>query len=193
VAEDLVYALDRDSGEALWATAHPSGGVWLAQFFGAETRQGDLGAFLVDPGRYRLAAAPPIDAPRTEIVVTRASAVAQLRSIRVEIGSALAPELVNVFPLAGGPVELRAVNGVAVTDAAGARFDWKLQHFGRPGDGRLVLDLATQDLDGPIELAVIEVVMRLPPLPGVERPPGVTAHLGRLTDMSLFRQVVRIE
>jgi MFS family permease len=190
VPEDLVYALDRDSGEALWATAQPSGGVWLPRFFAAATGRGDLGAFLVEPGAYRLAPAPLIAAPRADVVVND-GVDGELRSIRVAIRPVLGPELINVLPVAGGPVELRAVNGVAVP--SGVPFDWKLQHFGRPPDGELVLDLATQDLDGPIELAVIEVVMRLPAVPEAERPAGVTAHLGRLTDRSLFRQVVRIE
>jgi hypothetical protein len=48
---------------------------------------------------------------------------------------------------------------------------------------------------GPLELVLVEFLMRLPPVPGVdtERPPGWVAHGGRLTDASVFRQVIRID
>jgi hypothetical protein len=54
-----------------------------------------------------------------------------------------------------------------------------------------VLDI--EILGESVELVVVEGLMRLPALPGVERPPGITAHAGRVTDMSLFRQVTLIE
>jgi hypothetical protein len=57
----------------------------------------------------------------------------------------------------------------------------------------LVLDLEIQNDEAPIELVIVEGVMHLPALPGVERPPDVTPHADRLTDISLFRQVVRVE
>jgi hypothetical protein len=104
----------------------------------------------------------------------------------------LGPEQMNISPAPGTPVLLRAVNGVVVQRDAD---DWLLQHFGRPPNGTLVLDLTTEDLSAPLELVLVEFLMRLPPVPGVnlERPAGVVAHGGRLTDASLFRQVVSFE
>jgi hypothetical protein len=192
VPEDLVYLLDRDSREAFWATSGSSGGVWLSKFFGNETRHGDLGRFLVERGTYRLAPAPLTDFAQTDVRVVSTIANENLRSVRIEIRPGLAPELLRVAPLSSSS-RLLAVNGVPVRQATSAdRPDWQLQHFGRPPNGALVLDLEIEG-EGPIELAVVEGVMRLPDLPGVERPPEVTSHARRLTDMSLFRQVVRIE
>jgi hypothetical protein len=189
--EDLVYVLDRDAGEAFWAT-QTSGGVWLPQLFSAATRQGDLDAFLAGGGLYRLAPAPRTDFAPSDVGVMSAITSENLRSVRIEIRPGLAPELLRVAPVTGSSV-LLAVNGVAVRQATSAdRSNWQLQHFGRPPNGALLLDLEIEG-EGPIELAVIEGVMRLPDLPGVARPPEVTAHAGRLTDQSLFRQVVRIE
>jgi hypothetical protein len=114
------------------------------------------------------------------------------RTVRVAIRPALAPELLTIAPVAGSGSRLRAVNGVAVSPGTSAdRPDWRLQHFGRPPNGVLALDLEIQG-EGPVELAVVEGVMRLPTLPDIERPPEVTPHANRPTDMSLFRQVVRI-
>ena len=58
----------------------------------------------------------------------------------------------------------------------------------------LTLDVQTERLDAPLEVVLVEFLMRLPPAPGfaVARPPGWVAHGARLTDVSLFRQVVTI-
>jgi MFS family permease len=194
VPEDLVYGLDRDSGEAFWATSRPSGSVWLSEFFGAGTRQGDLSAFLVERGPYRLAPAPLVESARAGISIASDGTETQPRAVRVDIRPGLVSELVTVAPTAGGATRLRAVNGVAVAEGTSAdQPEWKLQHFGRPPNGVLVLDLEIQNDEAPIELVIVEGVMHLPALPGVERPPDVTPHADRLTDISLFRQVVRVE
>ena len=190
--EDLVYVLDRDAGEAFWATSRPSGSAWLSEFFGAATRQGDLDAFLVDQGPYRLAPAPLVEAARADISIASSSSEGEPHCVRVEIRPGLVSELVTVAPR-GGASRLRAVNGVAVPEGRFAdRDDWKLQHFGRPPSDALVLDLEIEG-GAPIEVVIVEGIMRLPPLDGVERPPDVTPYAGRLTDMSLFRQDVRID
>jgi hypothetical protein len=191
VPEDLVYVLDRDAREAFWAT-QTGGGVWLPRFFDGATTQATLNAFLVREAVYRLAPAPLIDFARTDVTVLSDNTNENLRNVRVEIRPGLAPELVSVAPAAGSS-RLLVVNGTAVRQATSAdRPNWQLQHFGRPPNGALVLDLEIEG-DGPIELIVVEGVMRLPDLPGVERPPEVTPHASRPTDMSLFRQIVRIE
>ena len=191
--EDLVYVLDRDAREAFWATQQMGGGEWLEQFFDSATTQASLSAYLVLGGTYRLAPAPLTDFARTDIAVLMSvSTNENLRTVRLEIRPGLAPELLSVARVTGSS-RLLAVNGVAVQQATAAdRLNWQLRHFGRPPNGALVLDLEIEGHE-PIELAVVEGVMRLPALPGVDRPPKVTAHAGRLTDMSLFRQVMRIE
>ena len=196
--EDLVYALDRGSGAASWATTQMEGGVWLPEFFGDNATVGDLAAFLAGNRRvYRLTQAPLVDAPAAVAEVLADVVDGRVRSLRVAIRSSIGPELMNISASPGGSVVLRAVNGVAVEFASGPDddTDWLLQHWGRPPDGVLVLDLATEDLSGPIELVLVEFLMRLPPVPGapIERPAGVVAHAGRLTDLALFRQVLLFE
>ena len=106
---------------------------------------------------------------------------------------ALGPELVTVAPMAGAS-RLRAINGVAVPEGSSADVaDWRLQHLGRPPNGALVLDIEIEGSEAPVELVIVEGVMRLPALPGVERPADVTAPVERLTDRALFRQVVQID
>ena len=198
VPEDLVYALDRESGAASWATMQMEGGVWLPEFFGDDATAGDLASFLHGNRRaYRLTEAPPVDAPAAVVEVLADVVDGRVRSLRVAIRSSIGPERMNISPMLGGSVALRAVNGSVVDSASGSgrAGNWLLQHWGRPPDGTLVLDLATEDLSGPVELVLVEFLMRLPPVPGapIERPAGVVAHARRMSDLSMFRQVVRFE
>jgi hypothetical protein len=198
VPSDLVYVVDRDDDSAAWATMQSGGDGWIERFVGADARSGDLADFLAgNPRAYRLAPAPlvPADSPRVEIVENVVQA--GTRRVRIEIESALGPELINVSRAGGVPVRLTAVNGVPVPPRldAGAGRQWLLQHFGRPPGGVLTLELIADSAEAGIELAMVEFLMRLPPVAGVdtERPPGWTAHARRLTDASLFRQTIIIE
>lgn len=193
IPNDLLYVLDRDSGEAAWATLGTESGAWLSEFVGDEATTGDLGSFLAGDSRsYRVSAAPPVDSPRAESTIVSDVTNGRVRSVRLAVSSVIGPEQMNISPAPGSPVLLVAVNGVLVEQDAD---DWLLQHFGRPPNGTLVLDLATEDLSTSLELILVEFLMRLPPVPGVnvERPVGVVAHGQRLTDASLFRQVVSFE
>ena len=193
IPNDLLYVLDRESGEAAWATMEAESGAWLSEFVGDEATTGDLDSFLAGNSRsYRVSGAPAVNAPRAQSTIVADVTNGGVRSVRLTVSSMLGPEQMNISPAPGTSVLLRAVNGVVVQRDAD---DWLLQHFGRPPNGTLVLDLTTEDLSAPLELILVEFLMRLPPVPGVnlERPAGVVAHGGRLTDASLFRQVVSFE
>ena len=193
IPNDLLYALDRESGEAAWATMEAEPGAWLSEFVDDEATTANLSSFLAGNSRsYRVSAAPAVNAPRAETTIVSDIIDGGVRSLRLVVSSVLGPEQMNISPAPESLVSLRAVNGVVVQ---GGGADWLLQHFGRPPNGALVLDLTTEDLSAPLELVLVEFLMRLPPVPGVnlKRPVGVVAHGGRLTDASLFRQVVSFE
>ncbi len=197
IPSDLVYAIDRESGDALWATMQAGDDGWIERFVSSDAEPGDLAAFLAGNNRaYRASPAPPIDAPRAQTRVVFDITEAGVRRLRLEVVPAVGPELVNVSPAAGADVELMAVNDVmAPNGAATGRGDWLLQHFGEAPGGVLTLDLRTAQPGTPLELLLVEFQMRLPSIAGMEtgRPPGWVAHGGRLTDVTLFRQVMRIE
>ncbi len=201
IPSDLVYALDRESGEAVWATMQPGSDGWIERFVATEAAEGDLAPFLAGNRRsYRASAAPAVDAPRARVEVISDVTDGAVRTVRLEIRSMIGPELINVSLGEGDDLRLIAVNGVPVDDSTvggpgrgGA--DWLLQHYGEPPAGVLTIDLQPGRIDEPASVVVVEYLMRLPPVPGLdlERPPGWVAHAGRLTDVSLFRQVEWIE
>jgi hypothetical protein len=253
VPVDLVYALDRDTGAAVWATMTPpprGDGVvaswlheWLGRFFPAGEQAageqaageqaageqaagepargepaggepaggepaggepaaggqviGDLAPFLSGSRRlYRLAPAPAVDDTPAVATIVEEATDGGVRRVRLQIQTAGPVELVTIEPSppAGATLALRTVNGVAVA-VAGTPRNWLLHHFGRPPGGILTLDLQIDDPAAPIELVLVETAMRLPEVPGLDtrRPAELVAHGARLTDVSLFRQVLRFE
>lgn len=195
---DLVYVLDREDGSASWATMQPADDGWIERFVPAGAASGDLAPFLAGNRRpYRLAPALALNAPRAAVRVIDDAVNAGTRRLRLEIESAVAPELLSISPGRGSQLELIAINDVAVPRLldAGARTGWLLQHFGTPPGGVLTVELRTDPRVTGLELALVEFLMRLPPVAGVdtERPPGWVAHAGRLSDVSMFRQVIAIE
>jgi len=199
IPSDLLYALDRETGAAVWATMQGGDDGWIERFVGDEAEAGDLAGFLAGSTRaYRRSVAPRLDSPRAAVSVVADVTDGRVRTVRLEITSAIGPELMTVSPLEGTDLRLVAMNGVQVpgrapTDSQSG--DWLLRHFGEPPGGTLTLELQTERLDAPLEVVLVEFLMRLPPVPGfdVERPPGWVAHGRRFTDASLFRQLVSIE
>jgi hypothetical protein len=198
IPSDLVYALDRETGAAVWATMQGGDDGWIERFVGDDAEAGDLAGFLAgNPRAYRRSPAPLLDSPRATIRVIADGTNGRVRTVRFEVASAIGPELMLVSPSGSSDLRLAAINGVQVPGRAGSESengDWLLQHFGEPPGGVLTLDVQTERLDAPLEVVLVEFLMRLPPAPGfaVARPPGWVAHGARLTDVSLFRQVVTI-
>jgi len=158
---------------------------------------GDLAPFLSGNLRpYRLAPAPAVDDTPAVATIVEEATDGGVRRVRLEIQTAGPVELVTIEPSppTGATLALRTVNGVAVA-VAGTPRNWLLHHFGRPPGGILTLDLQIDDPAAPIELVLVETAMRLPEVPGLDtrRPAELVAHGARLTDVSLFRQVLRFE
>jgi len=199
IPSDLVYALDRETGVAVWATMQGGDDGWIERFVGEGAEAGNLAGFLAgDLRAYRRSPAPVLDVTRAMIRVIADVTDGRVRTVRLEIGSAIGPERMNVSPAAGSDLRLAAVNGVQVPGLAGSESqngDWLLQHYGEPPGGVLTLDVQTERLDAPLEMVLVEFLMRLPLAPGfdAERPPGWVAHGRRLTDVALFRQLVTID
>jgi len=198
IPSDLVYALDREAGTSVWATMQGGDDGWVEGFVDDSAETGDLAPFLAgNPRTYRRSPAPLVDAPRAAARVVADTSDGRSRRLRVEIEPAMGAELINISPAVGAEFRLVGVNGVPVgvggEDTMAA--DWLLQHYGEPPGGVLTLDFITDLPAAPLEIVVVEFQMRFPQLPGVdtERPAGWVAHARRLTDASLFRQLITIE
>ena len=198
IPNDLIYAMDRDARTAVWATRMDAPDPWIEDLTGTVPTPGDLTSFLpFSGGGYLTAEARLHDSPAAVARVVFDSTDGRVRSLRVEIRSSIVHELTNLHPAVSTSAVLRAVNGVPVdlpSQGAGtASPAWLLQHWGESPDGVLALDLQTEDLGGPIELVLVEFAMQFPELvlgPFPRRESLYVAHGNRLTDVSLYRQVL---
>ena len=185
--------MDRDLGSAVWATVQDEEeDGWIERFVGLDALDDELDSFLPGAGvRFRIGEAVAVEPEPPEIEVLEDMTGEGVRSVRLAIRSLIGAEQVQVHPAAPGSVVLLAVNGKWIPPAAAAG-DWLLQHWGQPADA-ITLLLESTTPDEPIELVLVEHVLRLPRLPrgpDVTRPPELAPNVRTLTDRALYRQVV---
>ncbi|MEJ2678041.1 MAG: M28 family peptidase, partial [Gemmatimonadota bacterium] len=86
LADQLFYAVDRDSAQAWWATADPPGDVWSGRFVGPEAAEMQLSRLsLLAPYPGRVQPAPAIDRPGVRATVVDDRREAGRRVITLEV------------------------------------------------------------------------------------------------------------
>jgi len=165
--ESVQYAVDTDTGAAIWTSWRAPMSAWSAQLLGSETaRLGDTMPWFGTGLRY-IADAPraEVEAPSVEVV---ADAVAGgQRTVTVRVVSARDAAAAGVW-LRGAAVNEASVAGVTLgTDPVG-EWDFGLQLEGVGPDGfELTLGI---DGSGPIELLVADRSFDLDVVDGFDAP-----------------------
>lgn len=172
---NLFYALNGDTGGAVWASVNREADEWTAQFFKPAER-GELREFFPSNSRaYLRAPAPalPLTPPACELV--EESTEGGLRTVRLRVRSQRqAPTL--SFYLENAGVERGAVNGKALESRPQSDGDarWELRYYGLPAEG---LDLVlTVRPNGPLKVKVVDQSYGLAEAGGagfVARPAGL--------------------
>lgn len=152
---NLFYALNGDTGGAVWASVNREPDEWTSQFF-KPAQRGELREFFPSSSRAHLrAAAPafPLTPPACELLEEGTDG--GLRTLRLRVRSQRqAPTL--SFYLENAAVERGAVNGKALEPRAQADGDarWELRYYGVPAEG---LDLSlTVRPNGPLKVRVVD-------------------------------------
>jgi hypothetical protein len=197
---DLNYFLDRDAGQAYWATTSENAGPWLAQFIEPSVGEREPGGFISDIFRSRTSRrspAPLVPEPAVASEVMTDTIDQGVRRLRIGLRPGPGRESIRVNPADNTTLVLQAVNRVPIAwpDGSVDRTEWTVMQRGVPPDGLLVLDIATTATTRPIELVVQERLMSLPELADYEmqRPPELVPPGRGSSDASVFRQRVRID
>ncbi len=164
--DSVFYALNADTGKAVWATADGAVDEWTEQFFpeGAET--GSLSEYI--PSTYdgfikNQAPALPLEPAKVELLSDNSKD--GLRQLRLKISSVRPGVTVALQPGSKAWVLSTLVNGKRVEsgDARAprqARRPWSLQYWAPPAEG---IDLTLEfEASQPLELRVIEQSYGLP-------------------------------
>ncbi len=198
----LVYALDRGTGTALWATDPDSvaGGstaarAWVAGRIGPVSGLDALAVFLGPraPGNadslYATAAAPPVDMPLPEVSIIADPAPPPGR-VRLGVRSRIGAESVVFLPDAR-TTRILAVNG---RDLAGSEPVEYLDHWGMP-EGQILLELSDPIGSESLRFAIVEHHFRPETLVDgdpFDRPPELAPNVKRLSDRAMIRTPVSV-
>jgi len=177
--DHIFYALDADTGKAIWGSADQKTDEWTAQFFSSGAESADLaGYFPWRRGSFLKGDAPilPLAGPSVTVIDDRTEE--GHRALRLRVISPRQAEILAVYWKWELELNGLAVNGkrVAVESfesaerSAGYR---GVSYFGLPKDGiELKLEIKSA---GPVELKIEDRSSGLPPTQRRERPDYIVA------------------
>ena len=162
-ADSIVYALDADTGKAMWASRDHAPDAWTSQFLSAGTWSRDLGRFSFILRSARAGDAPAIALAAPATVVTDDVSFGEVRDIRLRISS---PRRAGTLWLGVENARVLGadVNGKRVTLPTASVDHWSLVYFGAPPNG-LVVTLKVPVSQTPA-LTVVDETQGLPQIAG---------------------------
>jgi hypothetical protein len=169
----LTYALDADSGKAVWASTAERLDPWTAQYVGASPARGRLSGFYPDwlPIDFLQNTAPPAVLAPPEAQLLESANVADLRTLHLRITSPRHARSLMIFVQQGAVLDA-AVNGHSLGKPSDARWNsggWSFDYFNAADEGiDLVLQVKGRE---PVRLGVTDKSAGLPAIPGVSLPP----------------------
>jgi hypothetical protein len=179
--DSILYALDADTGEAIWATFDDETDAYTSRFVGPNAERGPLGNFLPlgPPGLSERAPAMPLAAPTVEVLGDHTSG--DRRTLRLRVSSPRGAKYLSLWLQSDNPgdpdtpVLSAAVDGEPVEDPTnlGPWGRWGIESRTLPADGvELKLEVRA---GAPLRLRVVDSSDGLPDVPGIdERRPADT-------------------
>ena len=166
---NIFYALNADTGKAIWASTDQRTDNWTSGFFSNASEQGSIEEYL--PNRYDgflKNAAPAIGAPGPEVVLLDDQTTDDVRVIRLRIASPRQAPIVSIFADVTTPDLKATVDGKSIGDSAkptpvDANHRWGFFYSAVPPGGiELVLRMKTPQ---PLKLTVTDRSYGLPQIP----------------------------
>ena len=132
--DNLFYAVDGSTGNALWLSQDKSLDEWTRTFFRGDSERRQVPEIFGEESRYYWVAAAPVFAlPAPTVEVLRDSTTANIRKINIQVRSLRqAPKL--SLSLEGAGVISSKVEGRLFSQAV-SRHEWRLEGFGIPEEG----------------------------------------------------------
>ena len=183
----LMYALDTDTGEAIWASEDAYVGAWLGQYVNERRElRSDFGLLA---RQYATGPAEPADLPAPDIAVTSDSTDGDTRFLALTVTPQRAARLIYV-ELPDAAVTRAVVQGREVAaEEIGDRFG--IQFHAPPPDG-VALELEIAGV-GPTAIRVMDGSDGLADLPGfVPRPPDVGIRGSHTSELVLVARTVTV-
>jgi len=168
-SDNLFYALNGDTGKAVWATNDGAVDEWTAQFLSPNPERGNIAEYTpLYSDRFLMRQAPLAPLPKAQVMLTGETERGDVRALNLNIIPKRAG--VNLILLLDSKAELLSavVNGKRVGDGskAGVRaaLSRTLQYWAVPAEG-LALTLEVK-APRPLKFSVVERSYGLPEIPG---------------------------
>jgi hypothetical protein len=164
---DLFYALQAETGRAVWASTGDKADEWTSQFFSTKASIMDMPDFFPGrPWRFLTSEATPVAlaAPQIELLADNKSDTG--RTLQVRVTSPRQAPVIALYVDADAEVQGTDVNGQPITQG-GAKSSqpntWSLRYYALPAEG-IVLSLVSKSQQ-PIKIKAIDQSYELPNIP----------------------------
>jgi len=171
-ANRIVYALNTDTGRAIWAGDLSQPDERTSQFFAAASEKGTLADFAYGKKsrEYTVNFAPVAQLPAPQMSVIEDTAADGVRTLKMRVSSAREAGSMFVYVDSVAQVLKSSVNKTIVTEEANDR--WGLQIEGIPKDGvELQMQVKTSE---PLKLRLVDQSFGLPPVNGTSSAQSAT-------------------
>ena len=175
-ADHILYALNGDTGQAVWATTDDAADEWTAQFLSANPEPGNIADYApLLSGRMLMRQAPAAPLSKAQVKLTGETETGDVRTLNLSIVPARTG--VNLLFVVDAKAELLSamVNGKQVGGDDGANAGGRaalpraIQFWAVPAEG-LTLTLEVK-APRPLKLSVVERSYGLPQFPGLSVKP----------------------
>jgi hypothetical protein len=163
-SNSIYYALNADTGKAVWAGDPTQRDARTSQFFTGAGEKGNLADFAYErkSREYTLNAAPLAQLPAPEMSVIEDNSVDGVRTLKMRVSSPRQAGVVSVFLDSNAQVLSSSVNKTAINNEPTDR--WGLRIDGFPQQGvELQLQIKASE---PLKIRLVDQSYGLPPLNG---------------------------
>ena len=155
-ADHILYALNADSGKAVWASTDAAPDEWTRQFFNGPVERGSLKEYLpTATSVYMKSAAPAQALEPPELKLLSDSTAGDVRTLRLSLTASKEYGVLTLFVDKPGEVLAATAGGKRVENRVGGRrpaVPWRLQYWALPREGvELTLEVTASQ---PLKVAV---------------------------------------
>ena len=162
---NIFYALNADSGKAVWASTDEPLDNWAADFFTEGVKKGSINDYIPAIwNRFNSGQAPVASLPAPEIAVVADKTDNGVRNVRLHLTSRRGAPFIGLTLESATQILGASVNGKSIPNSKVVQLDpdqpWQLAYYGPPAEG-IDLDLQLPPAQ-PIKFRVVDQSFELP-------------------------------
>ena len=184
---NIFYALNADSGKAVWASMDRTSDEWTSQFLSTNPGNAPLSEFFTanwSSVKFRQNAAPVAQLAPPQIVVLNDQNSGEVRQLRLRITSTRMAPVLSVYVDSKAEFLSLIVNGKQL-DRGNNKQTWNMRYVAPPPEGvEVALEFKAQE---PLKIRVVDQSYSLPEIPNltIARPDNTIASASTLSDATL--------